>query len=59
MVPLAQPDRVRRYRNTALTLPAGLPALLAAEPNRLRELDRYWSLSVDATLQSGEGSVPR
>ena len=140
VVPLAQPGRVRRYRNAALTLPAdllvptcrrcrhqllsfeavpelharleatyradlcervaveiarlsrrysqhsvevaldlshgylsrlrakdGVPsaslvsllALLAAEPDRLIELNRYWSLPVDASSSTGEGFVPR
>ena len=140
VVPLAQPGRVRRYRNAALTLPAdllvptcrrcrhqilsfeavpelhtrleatyradlcqraaveiarlsrcysqhrvevaldlsygylsrlrakdGVPsaalvsllALLADEPSRLLELDRYWSLPVDANVPKGEGIVPR
>jgi hypothetical protein len=36
-----------------------LVALLAAEPGRLLELDRYWSLPVDASAVTGEGTVPR
>ena len=36
-----------------------LLALLADEPSRLLELDRYWSLPVDASAPTGEGTVPR
>ena len=36
-----------------------LLALLAEEPDRLIELDRYWSLPVDASTLPGEGTVPR
>jgi len=52
VVLLAQPGCVRRYRYTAL-------APLAAKPSRLLELDRYWSLPVDASSPQGEEGVPR